>query len=353
MSRRRMRRSWLRAAVPAVVAGVLVALTAACGGGSDGARSGGGAGASLAPTPAGSKGADLSGVVLRVGDQKAGSQALLDAAGLLKDLPYRIEWSQFPSGPPLLEALNAGAIDVGATGDAPPVFAAAQGSKLTLVAVSRSTPKGAAILVPKDSPLKSLADLKGRQVAVAKGSSAHYHLLAALKSVGLTFADITPTYLQPADGLAAFTAGKVAAWVIWDPFTAIAEKTTGARILATGEGLVGGLGFVEAAPAALADPGRQAALRDYVGRLAKARDWTLANRDAWTASWAKVAGLPEAAARVSVDRAEQRYVPFTDQIVADEQAEADAFAAAGLVPKRPDIAAIVDRRFNDVVAANG
>jgi len=291
-------------------------------------------------------------VTLRIGDQKAGSQALLDAAGLLKDLPYTIEWSQFTSGPPLLEALNAGAIDVGATGDAPPIFAGAQGSKIVIVSASKSAPKGAAILVPKDSPIKSVADLKGKGVAVAKGSSAHYHLLAALKANGLTFADITPNDLQPADGLAAFTAGKVAAWVIWDPFTAVAEKQTGARILVDGTGLVGGLGFVEAAPAALTDPAKAAALRDYVGRLTKARAWTLANRDAWTASWAKVAGLPADAARVSVDRAEQKYVPIDDAIVADEQAEADAFLAAGLVPKKVDVAALVDRRFNDTVTAN-
>jgi len=314
------------------VAGLLVAL-AACG--SSGSAPAGSSSAAK-PSVSGSPSADTSGVTLRIGDQKAGSQALLDAAGLLKDLPYTIEWSQFTSGPPLLEALNAGAIDVGATGDAPPIFAGAQGSKIVIVSASKSAPKGA----------------KGKGVAVAKGSSAHYHLLAALKANGLTFADITPNYLQPADGLAAFTAGKVAAWVIWDPFTAVAEKQTGARILVDGTGLVGGLGFVEAAPAALTDPAKAAALRDYVGRLTKARAWTLANRDAWTASWAKVAGLPADAARVSVDRAEQKYVPIDDAIVADEQAEADAFLAAGLVPKKVDVAALVDRRFNDTVTAN-
>ena len=344
---RRSRLGRLLRAASLLVAAALVPVLAGCGSSSSGTP---GTATSRAGASA-AGGADLSKVVLRVGDQKGGAQALQDAAGLLHDLPYRIEWSQFTSGPPLLEALNAQAIDTGATGDAPPVFAAAQGSKIVVVAASTSTPKGAAILVPKNSPITGLAGLKGRSVAVAKGSSAHYHLLAALKSAGLTFGDITPNYLQPADALAAFKAGKVEAWVIWDPFTAIAESAADARVLATGEGLIGGLGFVEASPAALADAGKAAALRDYISRLTKARLWTLGNKDAWATSWAKVAGLPQQAARVTVDRAEQKYVPIDDRIVTDEQAEADAFHAAGLIPKKVDIASIVDRRFNDAVTA--
>ncbi len=333
-----------RTLLSAAVAVPVVAVTAC--GGDEQAPS-----AARVPTVAG--GADLSAVTLTIGDQKGGAESLLEAAGLLEDLPYEIEWTQFPSGPPLLEALNAGVIDVGSTGDAPPIFAASQGAELRIVAASRSVPAGAAVLVPQDSTIASPEALRGRSVAVAKGSSAHYHLLRVLEQAGLSFDDITPSYLQPADGLAAFTSGKVDAWVIWDPFTAIAEQTTGARILVDGKGLVGGLGFVEATPAALADAGKRAALQDCVTRLAQARAWTLEHKDEWAAAWAEVAGLPESAARTTVERADQQYVPIDDALVAEEQAAADAFYEAGLIPRRVDIDAITDRRFNDAVVQAG
>ncbi len=171
-----------------------------------------------------SKDSDLKGLVLKVGDQKAGARPLLAAAGLLTGTPYTIEWSNFSSGPPLLEAVNAGAVDLGGVGDAPPIFAASGGSKITIVGASLSSPTGSAILVPKNSTITDLAQLKGKKVAVAKGSSSNAHLLNALAKVGLTFNDITPAYLQPADALAAFSKGSVDAWAIWDPYTALAQQ---------------------------------------------------------------------------------------------------------------------------------
>jgi sulfonate transport system substrate-binding protein len=292
------------------------------------------------------------GTVLRVGDQKAGSRALLSAAGLLKGTSYRIGWSEFPAGPPLLEALNAGAIDIGAVGDTPPVFAAAAGSRITLVAATYSAPRGSVLLVPKDSPITSLAGLKGRKVALAKGSSANAHLLNALKQAGLTFADITPAYLPPADALAAFTQGSVDAWAIWDPYTALAQERTGARILADGSGgLQSGLGFNVSTPTVLADKGKEKAVRDYLGRLAKARAWTRTHHDAWAAAWAKEASIPVSAAKVSVQRADQHAVPIDAALLTAEQATADAFSDAGLVPKKVDIRSIADTRFNDTVVS--
>jgi sulfonate transport system substrate-binding protein len=293
------------------------------------------------------------GVVLRVGDQKAGSEPLLAAAGLLDNTPYRIEWSQFSSGPPLLEAVNAGAIDVGGVGDTPPIFAASSGSRIVLVAASLSKPTGSAILVRKSSPITDLAALKGKKIAVAKGSSSNAHLLNALKKAGLTFADITPAYLQPADALAAFTNGSVDAWAIWDPYTAIAQQTADARILADGTGLLSGLAFQVAAPAALNDPKKVAALRDYLGRLSRARDWVRSHPDQWAAAWAKEAGIPLAAAKIAVARADQRTVVIDDNLLRAEQQTADAFADAGLIPTRVSVKNITDTRFNDTVTASG
>jgi sulfonate transport system substrate-binding protein len=296
---------------------------------------------------------DLKGVVLKVGDQKAGSKPLLAAAGLLDGTGYTIQWSNFTSGPPLLEAANAGAIDLGSVGDAPPIFAASGGSKITIVAATHSAPNGSAILIPKDSPITALAQLKGKKVAVAKGSSSNAHLLNALASVGLTFNDITPAYLQPADALAAFSRGSVDAWAIWDPYTALAQQNTGAKILVDGSnGLLSGLSFTVAATPSLSDPKKVRAIRDYLGRLARAREWTRSHHDVWAATWSKEAGIPPAVAKLAVERADQHAVTIDDALVAAEQHTADVFLAAQLIPNKVDINAITDRQFNDTVPAS-
>src|SRR6187402_3361152 len=180
--------------------------------------------------------------VVRIGFQKYGKLVLLKSKGTLEEklkaVGYKVVWTEFPSGPPLLEALNVGAIDFGNTGEAPPIFAQAAGAPLQYVAYEPPAPKGEAILVPKDSPLKSVADLRGKKVALNKGSNVHYLLVKALEKAGVPYAAIQPVFLPPADARAAFEKGAVDAWVIWDPFFAAAEKQLGARILADGSGLV-------------------------------------------------------------------------------------------------------------------
>lgn len=288
-------------------------------------------------------------VTLRVGDQKAGSQALLKAAGLLDGTSYAITWSQFTSGPPLLEAVNAGAVDIGGVGNTPPVFAAASGSKIKVVAAYRQSAKGSAILVPDGSPITSPAQLKGKKIAVAKGSSAHYHLLAVLKRNGLSFKDIQPQYLQPADALAAFSSGTVDGWAIWDPFTSQARLQHKARQIVDGAGYVNGLGFQVAAPAALEDPGRRAAVADFLTRLAKARLWAAAHLDEWAKVWAQETGLSVEVAEAAVANAVATPVVIDDSVVSSEQEIADAFSAEGLIPGTVTFSQFVDDQFNDVV----
>ena len=183
---------------------------AACG-------SSGGSSSSATPataaTVASSGSANVSGVTLRVGDQAGtGAEAVLSAAGLLHKLPFKVAWSDFTSGPPMLQAMSAGALDVGGVGDAPPVFAAAGGAKIAIVAALRNDPNSAALVVPKNSPITSISQLKGKKIAVAQGSSADYHLLTVLTKAGLTVHDVSIDYLQPAEGLAALNSGSVAAW---------------------------------------------------------------------------------------------------------------------------------------------
>ena len=293
---------------------------------------------------------DLAKVTLHVGDQKGtGAQALLTAAGLLKDVKYKISWSQFTSGPPILEAINAGSVDIGAVGNAPPVFSAAAGAKIKVVAVNEKGVGGQAIVVPPNSTLRTVADLKGRTVAVAKGSSANYHLLAALKKAGLAFTDVKPQYLQPPDALAALSAGKVDAWAIWDPYTAQAQQQVKARILQDGTGLVNGFEFQVAGTKALADKGRAAAMRDYISRVQRAHTWVNSHPADWAATFSRLTGLPGQVTSTTVDRAGYKDLKLDAAVILREQQVADAFHSAGLIPGAVKIGDFVDPRFNDLL----
>ncbi|MFI8291388.1 ABC transporter substrate-binding protein [Streptomyces sp. NPDC085614] len=287
-------------------------------------------------------------LVLNVGDQKGGSEAVLRAAGELDDLGYRIKWSTFTSGPPLLEAVNAKAVDIGSVGNTPPVFAAGANSKITVVAATHGDSAGETILVPSDSPLRKPEDLKGRTVAVAQGSSAHFQLIASLKRAGLSLADVKVTLLQPADALAAFTSGKVDAWAVWDPYTSQVQQSGKGRVLTDGRGVVNGLGFQVASPSALADKEKAAAIGDLIERLRRAQDWVYKHPEAWAKVWAKETGLPYEVALAAVKRSNGTRIPVAlDQAAIDsEQKIADTFAELGLIPRRFEFADYVDDRFD-------
>ena len=324
--------------VPAALLLPLALLASACGGSSAASSVGSGSGTD-------GKGS----LTLDVGDQKGGSEAVLRAAGELENLDYKIKWSTFASGPPLLEAVNAKAVDIGSVGNTPPVFAAGAGSKITVVGALRGGSQGEAILVPKNSKLRKAADLKGKSVAVAQGSSAHYQLIASLKQAGLTLDDIKVKYLQPADAPAAYTSGSVDAWAVWDPYTSQVLKGGQGRILANGAGVVNGLNFQVAAPSALKDAKKTAAVKDFVERLRRAQDWVYAHPDAWAKVWAKDTGLPYDVALASVNRSNATRIPVAidDALVASEQQIADTFTSLKLIPNKVDFAKYVDRRFND------
>ncbi|MFE6777948.1 ABC transporter substrate-binding protein [Streptomyces sp. NPDC057702] len=287
-------------------------------------------------------------VTLNVGDQKGGSEAVLRAAGELDDLPYKIRWSTFTSGPPLLEAVNAKAVDIGAVGNTPPVFAAAAKSRIKVVAATHGTSYGEAIVVKNGSSFRRTADLKGKSVAVAQGSSAHFQLTASLAKAGLSIDDVKVSLLQPADALAAFTRGKVDAWAIWDPYTSQALRSADARVLTTGQGVVNGLGFQVAAPSALGNDGKSKAIADYLKRLRRAQSWVFKHPEEWAKVWAKETGLPYETALDSVRRSHgTRVTVAVDQAaIASEQKIADTFADLGLTPRRFDFGDFVDTRFN-------
>jgi len=274
--------------------------------------------------------------VVRIGFQKYGKLVLLKSKGTLegklKAAGYQVVWTEFPSGPPLLEALNVGAIDFGNTGEAPPIFAQAAGAPIQYVAYEPPAPKGEAILVPKDSKIASVADLKGKKVALNKGSNVHYLLVKALEKAGVKYSEIEPVFLAPADARAAFERGAVDAWVIWDPFQAAAEAATGARTLADGTGIVSNYQFYFASKNFIgADPG----IVDLVlAQLSEVDDWAKGDIKAVAEQLASAIGLPVPVVEVALKRQSYGIKPITDSVIADQQQVADAFFALGLIPKQ-------------------
>jgi len=274
--------------------------------------------------------------VVRIGFQKYDKLVLLKSKGTLEDklkaVGFKVVWTEFPSGPPLLEALNVGAIDFGNTGEAPPIFAQAAGAPIQYVAYEPPAPKGEAILVPKDSPLKSVVDLKGRKVALNKGSNVHYLLVKALEKAGVKYSEIEPVFLAPADARAAFERGAVDAWVIWDPFQAAAETATGARTLADGTGIVSNYQFYFASKKFLgADP----KIVDVVlAQLSEVDDWAKGDTHAVAEQLAPAIGLPVPVVEVALKRQSYGIKPVTDSVIVDQQQVADTFFALGLIPKQ-------------------
>ena len=272
---------------------------------------------------------------LRIGYQKYGTLIILKSRGALEKRlaaqGFSVEWKEFPGGPQLLEALNVGAIDAGTTGETPPVFAQAAGAPLVYIGYEPSAPKGEAILVPKDSKITKVADLKGKKVALNKGSNVHYLLVKALEANGLQLSDIESVFLPPADGRAAFEAGKVDAWVIWDPFQAAAEAAFNARTLASGEGLVKNYQFFLATrDYATKQPEVLKAFLDEIDAVDK---WAANNSDEVSKTLAPTVGLPAPVLKVSLDRLSYGVAPLTPEVIQNQQAIADIFHKVGLLPK--------------------
>lgn len=272
---------------------------------------------------------------IRIGYQKYGTLTLLKGRGTLeKRLAAQniaVKWTEFPAGPVLLEGLNVGSIDFGTVGEAPPIFAQAAGARLVYVGNEPPSPASEAIVVPKGSSLRSVADLRGKKIALNKGSNVHYLLVKALEKAGVPWGEIQPVYLPPADARAAFERGSVDAWVIWDPFLAAAEQQLGARVLADGRGLVSNHQFYLAARSFAethADVNRI-----LLEEIAKVDDWGRANPAEVIRILSVQTGLPPNV----VDLAARRYAygvkKITPEVVREQQRIADAFHGLKLIPK--------------------
>jgi len=279
---------------------------------------------------------------VRIGFQKGSlNLVLLKLRGTLEQRwpATKVHWIEFPAGPQLLEALAVGSVDFGATGDSPPVFAQAAGKALVYVGAEPPKPDASAILVKPDSPLRSLADLKGRKIALQRGSSAHFLTVRAVEKASLAWNDISPVYLAPADARAAFERGSVDAWAIWDPYYAAAEVAGRTRVLVTSRGLTNNNTVYLASPAFASQPG---AVRTLFDALTEAEAWSRNNRKETAQQVADYAGLDLATVHRFLERRPASPVgPITPQIAAEQQRVADAFFKLQLIPRPIRVADIV------------
>jgi sulfonate transport system substrate-binding protein len=297
---------------------------------------------------------NLSGVTLNVGDQKGtGAEAVLTAAGLLKTLPFKVNWSDFTSGPPMLEAAASGAVDIGGVGDAPPVFAASGGEGVVVVG-ARSVPSGDQdeVVVPKGSSITSIQQLRGKKIAYGSGSSANYHLLTVLSAAGLSTKQATLVNLQPAGALAAFTSGSVDAWDIWPPYVQQVVAQDGAKVLAEGPRYGSPYSFEVASKSAVASPEKAAAIQVYLTTLDKAYVWASAHPDAWGAAWGAAAGLPTSVTDVAAKVDDTIPVPVTSAVTASLQGLVTQFFKAGLIPNDVNMSGYITTQFNSSVSGS-
>ena len=280
---------------------------------------------------------------IRIGTQKGGFFPAVRQRHAVENAfqseGIEIKWVDFQFGPPLLEAINVGSVDFGYVGDAPPIFAQAANARIRYVAAVKQEGNTQAIIVSRDSPIQSLADLRGKRIAFGKGSSAHNLLVAALEKAGLSWSDITPAPLAPADATAAFVKGSVDAWSIWDPYLALAELKENARVIVFDKDVhrpnsfyIAGTDFVDKYPVLVAKLNNVFAAEGA---------WADQHHEEVAKAQAEATGVDIEAIRRFVGRSVYRVVPIDDEVIQSQQAVADRFARLGLIPKPVKVAGIV------------
>ncbi|MDV5100097.1 ABC transporter substrate-binding protein [Pseudomonas sp. LSJ-87] len=281
---------------------------------------------------------------LVVGDQSFNARAVMEAAGVLDDLPYTLEWKQFTAGSPVAEALNVGSLDIGLLGDAPPLFLGALGAPIKVIAVSRQNLEGVAILARKDSNIHRLEDLRGKRAAIWKCSWSQQLLFSALDKAAVPRDALELRYLSALDASHALDGGSVDVIATWEPYVTQQERQ-GARVLATAEGLIPAQSFVVANAKAV--EAKRAQISDFLQRLKKARDWTLsdpAHTEAYADAWAKRTRADRDIARAWFARARTDVAALNPQVIVEAQKTVDFFAGLGLIKAYP-AASLFDTSF--------
>jgi sulfonate transport system substrate-binding protein len=283
---------------------------------------------------------------LRVGNQRGGLRSLLEVSGVAKDLPYRIEWSEFPAAQPLLEALNANAVDLGSMGDLNFFSVYSSGAPIKAIAATRSDGASQAIVARGESKIRTVADLRGKRVAAARGGWTHYSLLAILKQAGIDPAELKIVWLLPAEAALALRSGDIDAWSLWEPYTSLEVLNFGARVVADARGLTPSASVIAVHDKALAE--RRPQLEDFVRRNAAGWAWARDHLDDYARSTAQIIRQPEPVIRRAYGISDTRAIPIDAALVREFQAAVDAAAAWGVVPKRIDVADAVVQNFASV-----
>lgn len=283
--------------------------------------------------------------VLRIGDQNYYNvRASVEASGVLEGAPYKVEWKHFQSAAPVAEGLEVGALDLGFLGDSGFLFLAAKGAPVKLIGVSRQNPDTIALLVGKDSPIKTIQDLKGKKVAYWPGAWSQQLTLRALDKAGLPHDYVEFVKLMPIDAAAAFPQGSIDAFPVWEPYISQQVVFSGAKPIITARDLMPGLSSI-AANANSIDPKREA-IADFLGRLQKARAWVEANKETYADQWAKKANLDPAVSRHWIGQANMTVGPVDEQAAKDYQGTADFLVQTGALPKAFDTKGIIDNSFS-------
>ena len=253
----------------------------------------------------------------------------------------KVEWKEFPAGPQMLEALAIGAVDYGYVGNTPPIFAQAANKDLNYIGYEVSSDSALALVVPPKSSIHKIEDIKGKRIALQKGSNAHEFLSKILAKAGLTWNDIQPIWLPPADARAAFDKESVDAWAVWDPFLAAAELQGPAKVITkTGDFdktysfYVANPKFIQAYPKATT--GLLKALND-------ADQWIIKNQDLALQIYQKNTGLDPEVAKLAFERRlkPNPTAPLTPEVIQAQQNIADEFQKLGLIPNKLTIQPIV------------
>jgi sulfonate transport system substrate-binding protein len=289
-------------------------------------------------------------ITLRVGDQKGGNRSLLEIAGLANDLPYRIEWAEFPAAAPILEALNAGVLDVGYTGDLAFLTVYAAGAPIKAIGGTRADARTQAILVRNDSPIKTAGDLKGKRLAGTRGGWGQFLIDATLEKAGYKIDEAIFAPLGPVDAKIALLAGSIDGWAVWEPYVSYATLKDSARIVADGEGLTPTITFIVASDDAIAT--KRAAVLDLVQRLNKARLWSLDHLPEYARNTAELTKLPEDVLLRAYTAQRTSPIAIDESVLREVQAASDRATNYGILGKKLDVNKAVDRSFAAAASLN-
>ncbi|AJO78781.1 ABC transporter substrate-binding protein [Pseudomonas sp. MRSN 12121] len=287
-------------------------------------------------------------LVLHVGDQNYYNvRASVEASGVLEGAPYQVDWKHFQAAAPLAEALNTGALDLGFLGDSGFLFLAAKQARVKLIGVSRQNPDTIALLVPKDSPVKTIADLKGKKVAYWPGAWSQQLTLRALEQAGLPEDHVAFVKLMPIDAAAALPQGSIDAFPVWEPYISQQILFSGARPILTAKNLMPGLSAIAASTPAI--DSKRGAIADFLGRLKRARAWVDSHTDQYADLWAKKANLDQNVSRHWLRQAHMTVGPVDQQAAADLQSTADFLFKVKALPAPLATATVVDRSFTQAL----